>query len=311
MRAITEIPAKTPRPIGRTDNFFPGKPVFAASAPTAVPLAVVEEAEAELADAVATFSGEAVVDWTSDDAEVVCALELVGTDDGTLLTRDETEEVTVDTGLEVPRLELDVEDAEDTEEEEPNTDAEVAAEVRGRETVVDPDDVGAAELAGVESVEAELSVAAELAEAEVTGVVLEELRAVLVEEEPLVAEAVGAEEVPETREVEETEVKEEVLVAPDAMVDPVDEVLDEIDEVLVVESSWTLQVRTSWTAGCPLLSVMGVRTIVHVSVTGPLAVIRVVTVVSVRLPFCWRGCRGRACAGVTSSREDNAMRKAS
>lgn len=24
MRAITEIPAKTPRPIGRTDSFFPG-----------------------------------------------------------------------------------------------------------------------------------------------------------------------------------------------------------------------------------------------------------------------------------------------
>jgi len=64
MRAITEIPAKTPRPIGRTDNFFPGilNPVFEASAaPTAVPLGVVEVDEAELADAVATFSAEAVV----------------------------------------------------------------------------------------------------------------------------------------------------------------------------------------------------------------------------------------------------------
>jgi len=24
IKAMTEIPAKTPRPIGRTDNFFPG-----------------------------------------------------------------------------------------------------------------------------------------------------------------------------------------------------------------------------------------------------------------------------------------------
>jgi hypothetical protein len=36
IRAITEIPAKTPRPIGRTDNFFPGSwnaPVDAADVP--------------------------------------------------------------------------------------------------------------------------------------------------------------------------------------------------------------------------------------------------------------------------------------
>jgi len=280
MRAITEIPAKTPRPIGRTDSFFPGilKPVVEASAPTAVPLGVVEEARAELADAVATFSGELVVGWTWDAVEVSCALELVGVD-------NETEDMNVDAGLEENTLELGVEDAKGTGEEETNTDAEVVAEVRGRETVVDPNDEGTAEVAGVGSVEAELSVAAELAEAEATGVVLEEPRAVLVEEEPLVGEVVEAEGITETGEVEgideETEVKEEVLVAPGAIVDPADEAPDEMDEVPVVESSWTLQVRTSWTAGCPLLSVMGVRTMVHVSVTGPLAVIRVVTVVNV------------------------------
>jgi len=51
MRAITEIPAKTPRPIGRTDNFFPGRLKFVsdASAAAAVPLASVEVADAELA----------------------------------------------------------------------------------------------------------------------------------------------------------------------------------------------------------------------------------------------------------------------
>ena len=45
IKAMTEIPAKTPRPIGRTDNFFPGNsnaPVDAAEElppPTAVPVA--------------------------------------------------------------------------------------------------------------------------------------------------------------------------------------------------------------------------------------------------------------------------------
>lgn len=146
----------------------------------------------------------------------------------------------------------------------------------GRETVVGPDDEGTAELVGIEAVGADFSEVAELAEGETTGVALEELREVLVEEEPLVAEAVGTEGVTETGEEgegtdEETEVKEEMLVTPGAMVDPVDEAVDEIDEVLVVESSWTLQVRTSWTAGCPLVSVIGVRTMIHVSVTGPLA----------------------------------------
>lgn len=91
MRAITEIPAKTPRPIGRTDSFCPGKPVlFAASG--------VEEAEAELVDGVTALSGEPAVGWAWDGAGVGCALELVGADDETLLTRDEAEDVVVDTG---------------------------------------------------------------------------------------------------------------------------------------------------------------------------------------------------------------------
>lgn len=60
IRAMTEIPAKTPRPIGRTDNFFPGmlKLVFDESAAAAVPLVALE-----VLDGVVVFSApaEAVV----------------------------------------------------------------------------------------------------------------------------------------------------------------------------------------------------------------------------------------------------------
>lgn len=89
MRAITEIPAKTPRPIGRTDSFCPGKP-FAASA--------LEEAEAELVDDVTALSGEPAAGWAWDGAGVGCALELVGADGEALLTGDEAEDVVVGTG---------------------------------------------------------------------------------------------------------------------------------------------------------------------------------------------------------------------
>lgn len=49
MRAITEIPANTPRPMGRTDNFFPGTAKLLA---VGVALAPLDEAEsaAEVAD---------------------------------------------------------------------------------------------------------------------------------------------------------------------------------------------------------------------------------------------------------------------
>lgn len=143
------------------------------------------------------------------------------------------------------------------------------------------DDEGTAELEGVELVDEELDVVAELAEAGTTGVVLEESRTVLGEEEPLTAEVVvgteGATEMGEVEEADgETEVKEEMVVVPGARVDVVSEVLvapggtiDVVNEVLVVDTGWSVQVCTSWTAGCPLLSVMGVRTIVHISTTGP------------------------------------------
>lgn len=53
MRAITDIPAKTPRPIGRTDSFFPGsvKAAWEVTAPAAVAPAEAPEdaADAEVA----------------------------------------------------------------------------------------------------------------------------------------------------------------------------------------------------------------------------------------------------------------------
>lgn len=246
--------------------------------------------------------------------EVGWTLKLVEADDETLVTRDELDGATVDAGFEEAWLELGVEDE--------NT--EVMAEVRGAETVIDPDEEGTAELTDPNPVEAELRVLAEVVDTETTRVVLEEPRAVLIEEEALateVIEAVGFLEMEEDVELkvredveletgidEEVAVKEGVIVAPDEALDPV---ADGIDEVPVAELSWTVQVRTSWTAGCPFWSVTGVRTMVHVSVTGPLAVIRVVVVVNVRLPFFWRGCRGKACTGELNRREKNTTRKVS
>lgn len=57
-------------------------------------------------------------------------------------------------------------------------------------------------------------------------------------------------------------------------------------EVLGMEPSAVIAVHvlTSWTMELPLLSVTGVNTMVHVSVTGPLSVNIVVTVVKVWLP---------------------------
>jgi len=52
MRAITEIPANTPRPIGRTDNFFPGR----VNAPSEEALAAAAEADDAAAEDAAAES---------------------------------------------------------------------------------------------------------------------------------------------------------------------------------------------------------------------------------------------------------------
>jgi len=74
MRAITDIPAKTPRPIGRTDNFLPGR-VNAACEVTAP--AAVEPAEAPevVADA-EIVTDESDVDVAAD-VPVLAAESLV------------------------------------------------------------------------------------------------------------------------------------------------------------------------------------------------------------------------------------------
>jgi hypothetical protein len=61
MSAMTEIPAKMPRPMGRTDSFLPGR-VNAACAVDEAAAADAEEAEADAeaaeADAAAALSDE-------------------------------------------------------------------------------------------------------------------------------------------------------------------------------------------------------------------------------------------------------------
>lgn len=58
--AITEIPAKTPRPIGSTDNFFPGRVKGVAADVDAEAAAADPEAGAALADTEEAASGAAV-----------------------------------------------------------------------------------------------------------------------------------------------------------------------------------------------------------------------------------------------------------
>jgi hypothetical protein len=62
INAITEIPAKTPRPIGSTDNFLPGRVNAAAADVDAEAAAADPEARAaeEVSEAEATASGAAV-----------------------------------------------------------------------------------------------------------------------------------------------------------------------------------------------------------------------------------------------------------
>jgi len=64
---MTEIPAKTPRPIGSTDNFFPGRVNVAAgsvvSAAAADPAMFEEEAGAALEGSAALLSGPVDPDW--------------------------------------------------------------------------------------------------------------------------------------------------------------------------------------------------------------------------------------------------------
>jgi hypothetical protein len=59
MSAITEIPAKTPRPMGRTDSVFPGRvnPVPEESAAAAVPLL-----ESTVGEEVAVFAAATEAD---------------------------------------------------------------------------------------------------------------------------------------------------------------------------------------------------------------------------------------------------------
>jgi hypothetical protein len=72
----------------------------------------------------------------------------------------------------------------------------------------------------------------------------------------------------------DTEVEEATAVESETPAIEVVETEAEVDvpetaEVSVAEFTCIVQVLTSCTTGCPLLSVTGVSTMVHVSVTGP------------------------------------------
>lgn len=68
---------------------------------------------------------------------------------------------------------------------------------------------------------------------------------------------------------------------PVSAVVPVDPLLEPVVVPLVDESTATVQVFTSWTAGCPLASVTGVKVIMQVCVRGPDGVMELVTVITV------------------------------
>jgi len=94
MRAITEIPANTPRPIGRTDSFFPGS-VKAACDEALAAAAEAEEAAAAEEEAAAEEDAESAADDAVLDGLLV---ELPEALDVALLEEEVEEEVGEEVG---------------------------------------------------------------------------------------------------------------------------------------------------------------------------------------------------------------------
>jgi hypothetical protein len=83
MRAITEIPANTPRPIGRTDSFLPGsvKAAWDAAAAEADEAAAAEEEAAAEEDS-ESAAAEAVLEAPLEELPVALDVVLVEEDVG-------------------------------------------------------------------------------------------------------------------------------------------------------------------------------------------------------------------------------------
>jgi len=77
MRAITEIPANTPRPIGRTDNFFPGSEKAVWDAELAAAAEAAEAAEEDAAAESAAAVAEVVLGLSEELLEVLDVVEEV------------------------------------------------------------------------------------------------------------------------------------------------------------------------------------------------------------------------------------------
>jgi len=108
-------------------------------------------------------------------------------------------------------------------------------------------------------------------------VVVEELAEVTADEE-----SVEVEELLLTVDEESVEVEESLLIVDEGSVE-VEELLDVVfdEEPLVGSSSSSVHSFTSWTAGLPSSSVIGVRVTVQVSIIGPAVVFVVCTVCTV------------------------------
>lgn len=244
----------------------------------------------------AEFVCENVVDIEED---LVTEVEATG------LTDDE---VTVEADKE---LVLGMEDADElaieiaeevTEEAEEDTELGKAIEVDAAEA---DDAVEATEVAGgvaeVVAPEAEDTTRAE--EATETEEATEDTEAtievdcVLIPDEEVATEVTAIVEEPTLLEVKVdlAEVVNCALLpeddATEAEVACVTDAPEELDDAVVVSNA-TVHVLTSSNAGFPLLSVMGLRTITHVSVIGPASVLRVCTVFR---DIAWRAESGRAC----------------
>lgn len=245
MSAMTDIPAKTPNPMGRTDNVFPGRTNAAAG-------------DVELASAAAAVAGLALAESAvplAPDAAAAAALPVIvviGYTNGFMrvpLDKSRLDTLTLTDIAGAAALATD--DAAEPDAlldaaDEPAATAEEPVAVEAEESVV----VAAKELEAVAAEESEVVVADE-------------------------SVAVVADEAIEVVEVDEDE-EADVVVSDDELDEPLepDELLDPEEpdpaELLFWEPSREMvHDLTSCTAAWPLLSVIGVRVITHFSTMVP------------------------------------------
>jgi len=277
IRAITEIPANTPRPMGKTESFLPGMAKAAVDADSLAAAAVPEAAPVEVADTMVTEIPPTAAAGVPPEA----AAEAV---DDALFALATAEPETVETGPSteaagfpepVPPVAVDV--AEELDVVLLPVDA-AATEVATAlpETVVAPitDTAGTAEADELPEellLSALVEVVLALVEVDLLLLALVEVVLALVEVDMMLSEEVEVvldsdEEVDVDLDTEDVEVE---LEDSEDELNP-DEELD--------ESNVSVQFRTSSTAASPLANLIGVSVITQVSVIGPASVSVVVSV---------------------------------